>query len=128
MNPCGLIECNRFTAHEYCWEHAHLTTTAKSATVKKKSTTAYDALPEQVRGIGVVTTRRIMHTRIKSVRRNNPVSYYNMFSIDMMKDMDRPQRARTIRTSEPTTIQENTSLTYFDKCATLGTVGNNPDA
>lgn len=127
MNPCSLIECNRWTEHQYCWEHVDLTDSQESAKITKKPTTAYDALPEQVRGIGVVTTRRIMVNRIKSVRRNNPVSYYNMFSIDMMKDMDRPQRARSINV-QTTTVVDNNALTYFDKCATLGTVGNNPDA
>lgn len=84
---------------------------------------AYDADDSQVRGIGVVTTRRIMVTRIKSVRRNGPVSYWTQFSEDMMRD----SRGRISTKHIPTpTVQEVATRSLI---ATLpASNGMNPDA
>ena len=88
MQPCSDITCKRWQREPYCEEHT-------PSDIPERH--AYDADSTQVRGIGVVTTRRIMVTRIKSVRRNGPVVYDTLFSRDMIQDMPEPTNARKRR-------------------------------
>lgn len=108
MNPCNVIECPRWTSiGDTCFEHATPTANPTVAPKSSKSSRGYDALPEQVAGIGVVTTRRIMVTRIKSVRRNGPVSYYTGFSEDMMRDSDTGRIRSPKNLSTPIIVHDN---------------------
>jgi hypothetical protein len=80
MIPCRRNDCNEWidpVQGELC---------AKCAPAQKpvKPRRAYDAL--EMRGAGVVSPRRILVTRPKSIRRSTPVNIYTDYSYSMMRD------------------------------------------
>lgn len=108
MQPCANPDCTRWSEAEYCVHHRASLKLAECESVLRKPTRAYDALPEQVRGIGVITTRRVLAHRPRSVRRNLPVSIDTGFSPDMLRDMlKRGGTFGKIKTTNPTIVAED---------------------
>lgn len=121
MQPCNYAGCGRWIEFgEYCPEH-----TPAPKSTRSKSARGYDAL--EVRGIGIVSPRRILVHRPKSVRRNMPQNFDTGFSLDMMRDYDTPTRTRIIR-ANPTTIPQNATMrekiAHLRQIASLGEIGD----
>lgn len=96
MRPCGMSDCTEWCDDSQAWCDKH-----KRAIAPVKQTRAYDALPEQVRGIGVVTTRRILVNRPKSVRRSTPRNAFSEWSYSDMRDSaELDRRKRTVPRAE----------------------------
>jgi len=87
MRPCGMSQCTEWCDDSEAWCETH-----KRAITPPRKRTAYDALPEQVRGIGIVTTRRILVHRPKSVRRSMGTSSLSGFSYSDMRDLAELER------------------------------------
>ena len=81
MIPCRRNDCNEWidpTQGEVCAK------CAPRKTAKTRSNRGYDAL--EMIGAGVVSPRRVLVHRPKSVRRSTPVNIYNDYSLSDMKD------------------------------------------
>lgn len=120
MKPCGMADCQDWCADSEAWCDAH-----KRAIAPPRKRTAYDALPEQVRGIGVVTTRRILVHRPKSVRRSMPVNQFSDWSYSMQRDLtELERRKRTIpRDTTGKTVAEARASRRAQTIKLLGIVG-----
>jgi hypothetical protein len=88
MRPCGMADCTEWCDDAQVWCAKHTRTLAPTP----KPTHAYDADSTQVRGIGVVTTRRILAHRPRSIRRSSPVSIFTDWSYSMQRDLDELER------------------------------------
>lgn len=87
MIPCRRSDCTEWidpTEGDYCTKHRP---TPKPT---RKPTRGYDAL--EVAGIGIVTTRRILVHRPKSVRRNTGANPYTGVSYSDMRDIAELER------------------------------------
>ena len=95
MIPCRNANCIEWTepTQDYCEK-------CRPTPKVRKPTRGYDAL--EVAGIGVVTTRRILVTRPRSIRRNYGTRHDHGFSVsDARDDAELDRRKRTVPESKP---------------------------
>ena len=89
MIPCRNANCQEWIdpiRGDYC------ETCEPTPKQRTRKTTGYDAL--EVRGIGIVSPRRILVHRPKSVRRNTPVNVYTDTSYSDMRDIAELEKRR----------------------------------
>lgn len=127
MNPCRIIECNRWTScGDLCFEHVQTVQTVTTAPARRSNNTKL-VTHEQCAGLAVFAPGgKNRSFRRKHVRRNGPVSYHTGFSIDMMRDMDSGRiNTKHITTTSPTIVPEY----HAPLISTLpASNGMNPDA
>lgn len=123
MKPCNMADCTEWCDDSQTWCADHT-----RALAKPRSTRGYDALPEQVRGIGIVTTRRILVTRPKSVRRSYGTSALSGVSYSDMRDIAELERRKPKQIPEKRegmTFAQAKAARRNNLLAIVGTLGEN---